>query len=775
MKKKIPILVFSGVLLIIFLTQSACNHSPKELVFEQNEQIYVIDKENSGVTIFTDEGVLIYSIGSPSAGTGAPVNAPPSEVDLVNIQNIILILVFNNKGNISGLIWNDLNGNRFISAGEQGVQNVRVFIDTNGNKAYDSGEQSALSDINGLYTIPGIKAGTTTISIDTSTLPGGYGFTTTNPITINLADNQTAYDIDFGIQDQSGKISGIIWDQTDNIPIPGVLVYLDQNADSEHTIGEPYNATDASGRYLIPNLPGGSYVFNVDNDTLNIKYHRTPVAGSNPTQIHLAPSDSLNVNLNYAHIATISGFIRDTSGNAWANIVVFIDLNGNGVYDDGEPITKTNMYGKYTFDNLTPGSYTVTILPDQLPAGYDVLVTPGSITIGGRYNSANFLTQPQPLSITGYVWDDENKNRAREPGEKGLAGVTVFLDINNNGSLEPADLTTLTDTTGAYSFINLDHGQYTIQADDSLLKNEYIATTTNPVSRIIQPGETFDRAKFGYQSKLAPEHTLQYPTRLSWGASDKLYVSDNISNSVFIYDSSLNVQGELKNLAKPLAVITDGAGNIYVGNKGRKNVEVYDSFGNLIRTIGDGQIETPNDLAFDRNSNIYILDSSKDNIVVFDQTGNPTGTTIGNSSLFDYAVSIAINYRDDGSGTETGELYVADQPNCAIHVFSLSGTYIKSVGRCGSLYTTNWDGKFSGLVAVVIDQSGDIHGLDNNLNVVQVFEPQNGTFLRSYNAYSVDNEFFLNLQTDLSIHPADNRVIMTNAATKNVELIHTVP
>jgi hypothetical protein len=88
--------------------------------------------------------------------------------------------------------------------------------------------------------------------------------------------------------------------------------------------------------------------------------------------------------------------------------------------------------------------------------------------------------------------------------------------------------------------------------------------------------------------------------------------------------------------------------------------------------------------------------------------------------------------------------------------------------------TKIWDGKFSGLMAVDIDQYGNIHGLDNSLNVVQVFEPQNGTFLRSYNAYPVENENRLNLQMDLGINPADSRVVISNIATKNVETVTTV-
>jgi len=490
--------------------------------------------------------------------------------------------------------------------------------------------------------------------------------------------------------------------------------------------------------------------------------------------INLGTGESFNFSLTYAEKSSISGLVQDASGTSWGNIIVYLDLNGNGLYDEGEPVAVTDETGRYIFDKLLPGTYTVRLMDNQLPTEYTFLLMPGTVTIDeGDGSIANFLTA-LPVNITSFVWEDANGNGRKDPEESGLEGVTVFLDANNNGSLDSGELSTVTDATGAYSFTDLNNGDFYIRVDDSALLNEYILTTaTNPVFRVIAPGQTYDGAQFGYQSKLAIVHTLQYPTRLAWGSDGNLYVSDNTTDSVFIYDTTLNLQGELKKLAKPLGVAADGSGNIYVGNQERKNVEVYDSSGNLLKTIGDGFITTPNDIALDRSGNIYVLDSSKDTILVYDQNGT-LSKTIGDALQFDYAVSVAINYRDDGSGTEIGELYVADQPNCTIHVFTLDGTYKKSIGTYGSLYTTNWDGKFAGLVAVDTDQYGYIHGLDNSLNVVQVFDPQTGAFVRSYNAYTAANAQVLNLQSDISIHHLDNRVIITNVATKDVEEIATV-
>lgn len=765
MKKKIPILMYSGVLLITFLIQAGCSHSPEGLAFDQNQNRYVIDKESATVTVFTSAGKISQKLGAPGAGpilTAEPL--PPAIVHYLLLH----------KGSVSGLVWEDLNGNRVPDTGEPGVPGVRIFIDKDNSTTYTAGDPAQRTDADGLYAFPQVQRGTMDIYLDISTLNTGYEPTTIPyPLTLDISANRHVYDANFGVQNLSGEISGTVWDQTENVPVSGVAVGLFNNIGDTPTIDRT-STTDASGHFLFSKLPGGDYYVYVDTATLNVKYHQTPVSGTDPTQVILQAGGSLAVNFSYAQKATISGVVTVADGGPCGGIRVFVDLNNNGGYDAGEPLAVTDESCNYIFNELFPGSYTVLI---QMPNGYNILASPGLITInaGDNYTAANFTAQAQPVYIAGNVFNDNNGNGLVEPTESGLSGITVLLDNNNNGVADEGEPTTLTDDTGVYSFSGLAHGDFFIRVDDSTLLHAYIPTTTpNPVHKTLAAGQTFEGAKFGFQSKLASVHSLRYPTRLSWGSDSKLYVSDHANGSVFIYDNTLNLQGELKKLANPLAVATDGSGNIYVGNQGRNNVEVYDSAGNLLKSIGDGFITLPNDIAFDRDNNIFILDSAKDTVLIYNQSGALLAT-IGDSFQFDYAVSIAINYRDDGSGTEIGELYVADQPNCAIQVFTLTGTYKKSIGGCGSLYTTNWDGKFAGLVAVDIDQQGYIHGLDNSLNVVQVFEPQNGAFVTSYNAYPPANESFLNLQTDISIHPGDNRVLMSNVATQSVELIHTAP
>ena len=72
------------------------------------------------------------------------------------------------------------------------------------------------------------------------------------------------------------------------------------------------------------------------------------------------------------------------------------------------------------------------------------------------------FTADQLSTIEGTVFLDQNQS-GNPTGQPPLAGWTVFLDTNGSGQLEPGDLTTITGSSGAYSFSGLTPGTtYTV-------------------------------------------------------------------------------------------------------------------------------------------------------------------------------------------------------------------------------------------------------------------------------------------------------------------------
>ena len=126
-------------------------------------------------------------------------------------------------------------------------------------------------------------------------------------------------------------------------------------------------------------------------------------------------------------------------------------------------------------------------------------------TAGGRTYFAGFdpvhgtelwTLDPQHSAIVGNVYQDDNHDGFRDPTEIGLAGVTVFLDANNNGILDPGELSTTTDSSGNYEFPVLSPGTYTVR---EVLPGGYVRTAPLPGASTLtlRPGEVALGPSFG--------------------------------------------------------------------------------------------------------------------------------------------------------------------------------------------------------------------------------------------------------------------------------------
>jgi len=161
------------------------------------------------------------------------------------------------------------------------------------------------------------------------------------------------------------------------------------------------------------------------------------------------------------------------------------------------------------------------------------------------------------------------------------------------------------------------------------------------------------------------KNQLTYPTRLAIDKNDNIFVSDIRVGSVFFLDSSLNPKKELKGLDAPMGVGVDKDGRIYVGNKGRGNVEVYGKKGQLLYTLGakKSEFSMPSDIVVTSGRRVYVVDSKENCVKVYNQVGVRI-LTIGSEGSgqgeFKFPSTVAL------SNDET-ELYVGDQGNYRVH------------------------------------------------------------------------------------------------------------
>ncbi len=178
--------------------------------------------------------------------------------------------------------------------------------------------------------------------------------------------------------------------------------------------------------------------------------------------------------------------------------MVFLDANGNGLFDPGESgvsgvrvdlyasngtyltSTLTDGAGGYVFDGLYAGSYRVKFhAPDdfkfvQADAGDDLRDSDANplngVTGAIHLDSGQHITDvdaglmrltptPGTGSIGDRVWLDLDGDGRQELGERGVAGVRVDLFTSSGVLLD----TTETDAGGRYLFDDLDAGNYRVK------------------------------------------------------------------------------------------------------------------------------------------------------------------------------------------------------------------------------------------------------------------------------------------------------------------------
>lgn len=170
---------------------------------------------------------------------------------------------------------------------------------------------------------------------------------------------------------------------------------------------------------------------------------------------------------------TISGRVfedRDGDGAfdpgepARANRTVFLDVDNDGVLDSGERRTSTGTNGTYSFTGVLSGPYAVrcTAAPgwrQTRPASGAYVVAPAS---GQRATGLDF-GETRNVLVSGTVFQDLNRNGAKDAGEGALQGRRVYVDRDKDGVFDAGEPSALTDSAGNYRLTGLAAGTYRVR------------------------------------------------------------------------------------------------------------------------------------------------------------------------------------------------------------------------------------------------------------------------------------------------------------------------
>lgn len=244
------------------------------------------------------------------------------------------------------------------------------------------------------------------------------------------------------------------------------------------------------------------------------------------------------------------------------------------------------------------------------------------------------------------------------------------------------------------------------------------------------------------------------PFGLDIDESGNIYVADMVNHRVQIFDSNgvfirtLGITGEEgtdnAHFKYPYSVAVNKDGNIYVADMGNKRVQVFSNSGSYLRTIGPEIPGTtgfwaPMDVAVDDSGNTYVVDwGALGKLQIFDNTGTRLMTIGSFFGTGDYEFYLPSGVDVD----ETGNIYVADNGNHRIQVFDSAGIYSRTIGIAGVSGSDN--AHFNMPNDVAVDKSGNIYVADMVNNRIQVLD-SNGAYLRTIGTGVLgnrDDEFY---------------------------------
>lgn len=217
--------------------------------------------------------------------------------------------------------------------------------------------------------------------------PGEYNFSNLQPVFFTRFAT---------VSPSLGSIAGTVVNGDNQTPVVGAVVFIDSNGNGSPDSGEPTTSTDAMGDFAFNSVTAGSYTL-VQVPPAGLIASTPATVSSTVTLGAAAPVNFIDV-LDPTHPLTgsITGsVVNGASPTAVAGAVVFIDSNGNGNPDAGEPSTSTDATGAFHFDSIVAGSYS---LVEVVPAGL-IASTPATVSvtvISGQATSVKFVDIPAP-------------------------------------------------------------------------------------------------------------------------------------------------------------------------------------------------------------------------------------------------------------------------------------------------------------------------------------------------------------------------------------------
>ncbi len=199
----------------------------------------------------------------------------------------------------------------------------------------------------------------------------------------------------------------------------------------------------------------------------------------------------------------------------------------------------------------------------------------------------------------------------------------------------------------------------------------------------------------------------------------KIYISDTMLGGLVIIDLNKHTfsyfepggRGQLK---KPINCFVDDRGYLFVADAERKEVVVFDSNLNYVRSLGNAKTGKPTDV-FVSGDKIWICDINAHKVLVYSRdTYELVNSFPDVDPKHENFLSSPTNLFIAGD-----KVYVSDFGSFKIKVYSTAGEYLRSIGSYGKAL-----GQFVRPKGIAVDRHDNLYVVDAGFENVQIFNKE---------------------------------------------------
>ncbi|MFT5324045.1 MAG: subtilisin-like proprotein convertase family protein [Planctomycetaceae bacterium] len=199
----------------------------------------------------------------------------------------------------------------------------------------------------------------------------------------------------------------------------------------------------------------------------------------NSWSLNVVPGTTGNISgfvfLNVDQLGLLSGPEPGLAGTT-----VFVDMDNNGLLDEGEQSTVTDSTGAFLIRDVVPGNARVIA---ETPAGLTPVSSTQTVSVVVGQTTAVNLGFAGQSSIRGTVFFDDDGSGGQSADERGMAVRTVFVDFNANGLPDVGEPAALTNSSGVFELSGLTPGVHQLSIAGNLplvlpADNRLFVTTT---------------------------------------------------------------------------------------------------------------------------------------------------------------------------------------------------------------------------------------------------------------------------------------------------------